>query len=240
MKESRNFKELANLDARELNELGNTYVDQGRWDEALECYKRSLSLRREIKDIRGEMVVLNNIGALYHRQALWDEALRCYREGREIAHKLGERESELAILVNMIFIHVTRSQVEDFLPLAAEAEELAQELEGWASLSILNWLRGREALASSRGEEGMAYYAEALRFAFKAGEETLREMLAHIDEEIKRLVARDSSGLVLVLCDYLLVACEDMEKVREYLIAKRAELLSPRCLSGRKGTGEEG
>ena len=239
MKESRNFKNLANLDARELNELGNAYVDQGMWDKALECYERSLSLRREAGDRRGEMVVLNNLGALYHHQALWDEALRCYRGSREIAHKLEERESELAILVNMIFIHVSRSQVEDFLQLADEAEELAQALEGWASLSILHWLRGRQALTSSRHEEGMAYYAEALRFALKGGEATLKEMLAHVDGEIERLTARDSPGLALVLCDYLLFACEDMERVREHLIAKREELLSPLRLSGRKRTGEE-
>ena len=37
MKESHNFENLANLDARELNELGNTYVGYGMWDKALEC-----------------------------------------------------------------------------------------------------------------------------------------------------------------------------------------------------------
>jgi len=239
MKESRNFKSLANLDARELNELGNAYVDYGMWGKALECYECSLSLRRETKDRRGEMVVLNNLGALYHRQALWDEALRCYRESREIAHKLEERESELATLVNMIFIHVTRSDVEGFLELADEAEELAQALEGWTPLSILHWLRGRQALTCSRHEEGMAYYAEALHFALKGGEATLREMLAHVDKEIERLVARDSPGLALVLCDYLLVACGGIEGVRDHLVGKREELLSPLSLSGEEGTGKE-
>ena len=239
MKESGNFKNLTNLDARELNELGNAYVDYGMWDNALECYERSLSLRREAKDRRGEMVVLNNLGAFYHRQALWDEALLCYRESREIAHKLEERESELATLVNMIFIHVTRSHVEGFLQLADEAEELAQEVEGWTPLSILYWLRGRQALTSSRHEEGMAYCAEALHFALKGGETTLREMLVHLDKEIERLVARDSPGQALVLCDYLLVACEGIEGVRDHLVGKREELLSPPRLSGREGSGKE-
>ncbi|MGB5932358.1 MAG: tetratricopeptide repeat protein [Anaerolineae bacterium] len=239
MRESGNFKNLTNLDARELNELGNVYVDYGMWDEALECYERSLSLRREAKDRPGEMVVLNNLGALYHRQALWDEALRCYRESREIAHKLEERESELATLVNVIFIHVTRSDVEGFLQLADEAEELAQEVEGWTPLSILYWLRGRQALTSSRDGEGMAYYAEALRLALKGGEATLQEMLAHVDKEVERLVARDSPGQALVLCDYLLVACEGIEGVRDHLVGKREELLSLPRLSGREGSEKE-
>ena len=217
--------------------LGNAYVDCGMWDKALECYERSLSLRREAKDRRGEMVALNNLGALYHRQALWDEALRCYRESREIAQELQERESELAILVNIIFIHVTRSDVEDFLQLASEAEELAQEVEGWVSLSILYWLRGRQAIPSSRHEEGMAYYAEALCFALKGGEATLEEMLAHVDEEIERLVAEGAPGLALVFCDYLLVACEGIEGGRDHLARKREGLLSPPRLSGGKRTG---
>ncbi len=239
MKESGNFKNLTNLDARELNELGNAYVDYGMWDKALECYERSLSLRRGAKDRRGEMVVLNNLGAFYYRQALWDEALRCYGESREIAHKLEERESELATLVNIIFIHVTRSDVEGFLQLADVAEELAQEVEGWTPLSILYWLRGRQALTSSRDEEGMVYYAEALHFALKGGEATLREMLAHLDKEIERLVARGSPGQALVLCDYLLVACEGIEGVRDHLVGKREELLSPPRLSGREGSEKE-
>jgi len=227
------------LDARELNELGNAYVDQGMWDKALECYERSLSLRREAKDRRGEMVVLNNLGALHHRHALWDEALRCYRESREIAHKLEERESELAILVNMIFIHLTRSDVEDFSPLADEAEELAQALGGWASLSILHWLRGRQALASEATEEAMAHYREALHYAAQEGAGALEEMLRHVDEEVDRLLAQDSPGLALVFCDYLLVACEGIERVRDHLAGKREGLLSPPLLSGREGTGKE-
>jgi tetratricopeptide (TPR) repeat protein len=239
MNESGNFKKLANLNARELNELGNAYVDYGMWDKALECYERSLSLRRETNDSRGEMVVLNNQGALYHRQALWDEALRCYRESREIAHKLEERESELAILMNMIFIHVSRSHVEDFSQLADEAEELAQEVEGWASLSILHWLRGRQAFDSAAIEEAMAHYREALHCAAQEGAGTLEEILRHVGEEVDRLLAQDSPGLALVFCDYLLVACEGIERVRDHLVGKREGLLSPLRLSGEEGTGKE-
>lgn len=229
-------KGLTNLDGRELNELGNAYVDQGKWDEALECYERSLSLRREANDHRGEMVVLNNLGALYHRQGRWEEALGYYSRSRHLAQGLGEESSELAILMNMIFIHVTRSDVEGFLQLTDAAEELAQEVENWTSLSILYWLRGRQALASSRDEEGMANYTKALGFALKEGEATLQEMLTHIDKEMERLVAEGSPGLALVFCDYLLMACEGIEGVREHLRAKREELLSPLRLSG---TGAE-
>lgn len=141
--------------------------------------------------------------------------------------------------MNRIFIHLTRSDIEDFLPLADEAEELAQALEDWAPLSILYWLRGRQALTSSRDGEGMAYYAEALRLALKGGEATLQEMLAHVDKEIERLVAQDSAGLALAFCDYFLVACEGIEGVRDHLVGKREGLLSPPRLSGRQGSGKE-
>jgi len=64
-------------------------------------------------------------------------------------------------------------------------------------------------------------------------------MLAHLDKEIERLVARDSPGQALVLCDYLLVACEGIEGVRDHLVGKREELLSPPRLSGREGSEKE-
>jgi len=239
MKKSRNFKNLANLDAQELNELGNAYVDYGMWDRALECYERSLSLRREAKDRRGEMVVLNNLGAVCHRQGRWEEALGYYHRSRHLAQELGEGSSELATLMNMVLIHFTRGRREEFFLLAEEAEELAQALEGWATLSILHWLRGRQALTSSRHEEGMACYAEALRFALKGGETTLREMLAHVDEEVDRLLAQDLPGLALVFCDYLLAACQGIEGVRDHLVGKREGLLSSPCLSGEGGARKE-
>lgn len=240
MKEGRNSNKLADLDARELNELGNAYVDYGMWGEAEECYRRSLTLRRGKGDRRGEMVVLNNLGTLCHRQGLWEEALGYYHRSHHLAQELGEGSSELATLMNMAFIHFSRGIREEFFLLADEVEELAKKLEVWYPLSKLSWLRGRLALTSSKHEEGMAYYAEALHFALKGGETALREMLAYVDEEIERLVARDSPGLALVLCDYLLVACEGIEEVCDRLAGKREGLLSPPRLSGEERTGKEG
>jgi len=227
MNESRAFEKLADLDARELNELGNACLDCGMWEKALECYERSLSLRREAEDRRGEMVALNNLGALCHRQGLWEEALGYYHQSCHLAQELGEGASELATLMNIAFIHFTCGRSEEFFLLADEAEELAQALEEWVHLSTLHWLQGRQALTSSRGEEGMAHYAEALRFALKGGEATLGEMLAYVDKEIEWLVAQDFSGLALVFCDYLLVACEGMEGVRHHLAGKREGELGP-------------
>ncbi len=239
MKESRNFKNLTNLDARELNELGNAYADYGMWDKALECYERSLSLRREAKDRRGEMVVLNNLGALYHRQGLWEEALGHYRRSRHLARELGEGSSELATLMNMAFIQFTRGRREEFFLLAEEAEGLAKKLEGWGSLSKLSWLRGRLAFADAAIEVAMAHYREALHYAAREGAGALEEILRHVDEEVDRLLAQDSPGLALVFCDYLLVACQGIEGVRDHLAGKREELLSPSRLPGGEGSGKE-
>jgi len=85
----------------------------------------------------------------------------------------------------------------------------------------------------------MVHYREALHYAAREGAGALEEILRHVDEEVDRLLTQDSPGLALVFCDYLLVACEGMEGVRDHLVGKREELLSPPRLSGREGSGRE-
>jgi tetratricopeptide (TPR) repeat protein len=221
-------KDWVDLDARNLNELGNAYSNYGMWEEARACYQRSLALRREVQDRRGEMIVLNNLGALYHRLERWEEALECYRASLVRARELGEEESELAILMNLAFIQFALGQDEEFLSLADEAERLGQGLERWESLATLSRLRGRLAFEASAMEEAMAYYAQALRYAAQG--ETVGEALHSLDQEIERLLSQGRRGWALAFCDYLLAACGGVEKVNSHLRRKREELLRPPCL----------
>jgi len=162
-----------------------------------------------------------------------------YQRSRHLAQELGEGSSELATLMNMVFIHFTGGQREEFFLLAEEVERLAKNLEVWDPLSKLSWLRGRLAFASAAIEVAMAHYREALHYAAQEGAGALEEMLRHVDEEVDRLLAQDSPGLALVFCDYLLVACGDIEGVPDHLAGKREGLLSSPRLSAEEGSGKE-
>ncbi len=228
-------KDFEDLDARELNELGNAYSARGMWEEAIRSYLHSLALRKAERDTRGQGIVLNNLGGVYYNQGRWQDALECYEASRQIAYQFGDEVSELVALMNLVFLHFTQRQAEEFLHRAGEAEELALALERWEPLSKLSWLQGRLALSSSTAyEEGLTHFADALQYAAREGETSLTEMLDHVDEQAEHLLSRGSRGMALVLYDYLMAfACDQgfSENVQAHLAKKRENMLHRPSLS---------
>jgi tetratricopeptide (TPR) repeat protein len=227
-------KGFEDLDARQLNELGNAYSAYGMWEEAIASYLRSLALRKAEADTHGQGFVLNNLGAVYYNQRRWQEALECYQESRQIAHQFGDELSELVALMNLVFLDFSQGEVERFSLRTDEAEKLALALDKWEPLAKLSWLRGRLALSSSAAfAEGLTHYAEALRYATQEGEADLVEMMGHIDQQADHLISQDSRGRALVLYDYLLAFVEDQgfsEEAQAHLAEKREKILRGPCL----------
>lgn len=226
------------LSAQELNALGNKYADTCRWEAAKACYERSLTLRKNSGDLRGEGLVLNNLGALYHRQGRFPEALVYYQRSLDLAREAGEKESQLAALLNQALVYFAMQEREMFLEIAA-AKAMAQELRMWEPLARMRWLRGRQSLLSPQGyERAMAYFAQALVYAHRESMETLEELLQQVEEDIRRLAEKGQEEWAAVFCDYLLEAGRRQplgEEVAFRLHRLRQELHSPSLLSGPTG-----
>jgi tetratricopeptide (TPR) repeat protein len=222
-------KSLEELDARELNELGNAYDAQGMWEEAIDSYLRSLAMRKCSGDLRGQGIVLNNLGATYFSQGRVHEALECYEASCEIAHDQGEELSELAALMNLVFLHFQEGAFDQFQQRADQAETLALELHRWEPMAKLRWLRARLAISDADSyQEGLSLYSEALDYASRQGESELQEMVARVDAEAQRLTSQGARGLAAVFYDYLKLFARDngfSEKVVSHLSQKREEML---------------
>ncbi|MFQ6058831.1 MAG: tetratricopeptide repeat protein [Anaerolineae bacterium] len=74
------------LRAAALNDLGLVYADLGRWGEAIECYKESLGIKRELGDRHGEGMTLANMGLLYEKQGQKEKAVALWREALAKLH----------------------------------------------------------------------------------------------------------------------------------------------------------
>jgi predicted O-linked N-acetylglucosamine transferase (SPINDLY family) len=61
--------------AEKLNEQGNAYVQQGRFDEAIACYEKALAINPYFAG------ALNNLGLTYKDMGQLDRAISCYRQG---------------------------------------------------------------------------------------------------------------------------------------------------------------
>lgn len=88
-----------------LGNLGIVYQRQGRWDEALDCYKQSLVVFRELGDRKKEGNVLNNLGVAYRNQGHWDEAIDFYEQDLAICRELGDQHGEGQTLNNLGIVH---------------------------------------------------------------------------------------------------------------------------------------
>ncbi len=58
------------------------YYDQGKWDEAIACYEKSLEIKHQVGDLHGVRITRKNLGLLHDRrneieqaQTFWQEAL---------------------------------------------------------------------------------------------------------------------------------------------------------------------
>lgn len=228
-------KDLTGLNAQELNELGNEYADAGRWEEAKACYEKSLALRQEAGDRRGEGLVLNNLGALFHQRGLFSQALSNYEKSLALARELGERESELAVLLNQTLIHFVQGDEEYFLKAVHETETLARELQRWEPLARMKWLQGRWALNSpAEYKIALGHFSETLGYAQREDTETLQDFVEQIGQEIRRLALEGQEGWARVFCDYLVAAGERGslgDEVVTAITCLRQELLRPQVFS---------
>lgn len=69
-----------------IRRIAYIYYTQGKIDESLELYKKSLSLCRD-KEL--EFIILNNIAILYHKKKYYKRAIKYFKKAIEIGTQLG-------------------------------------------------------------------------------------------------------------------------------------------------------
>jgi tetratricopeptide (TPR) repeat protein len=84
-----------------LNNLGILYRSQCRWNEAIDCYQKSLSILRECEDLDRVGAVLNNLGVVYRSLSQWDEAINYLQQGLIIHQEIGNWHGESLSLSNL-------------------------------------------------------------------------------------------------------------------------------------------
>lgn len=91
-----------------LNNLGDTFREMGRSDEALRCFDANLEADTEL-DIRA--AALNNRGLLLRNQGETEQALMSYRLALDIFRELGEPRQEILMLNNVGELLTSQNQL---------------------------------------------------------------------------------------------------------------------------------
>ncbi|TAL17600.1 tetratricopeptide repeat protein [bacterium] len=97
--------DASSLKAQLENGIGYMLKHMGHSHQALEHYKKSLGISREVGDRWGEGAVLNNISQIYSGWGKYDQALKALEESLAILQEVGDRKGEGAVLNNISQIY---------------------------------------------------------------------------------------------------------------------------------------
>ena len=174
--------------------LGNVYQDQGRYDEALSYYERSLEMAQRIGDTVTTARQLNNLGAISHLQGNFERAIDYYHQSLQIFRELGDHTAYANTLCELGNVYQMLKQYSEAGRLYKEALDLFDtegHLRGQANiltqLAIVAQMQGRN-------EEARQYYQAALsRFQVLHDEDNIKKLLS-LEDTTHDPVYHDVSG----------------------------------------------
>jgi tetratricopeptide (TPR) repeat protein len=121
--------------------LGDLYLDQGRFSEALNSFQRSLTMFHALGDARGEATGARGLGATYWYLGRFDDALTCFQRCLPIFHELNDQRLEASALRGLGIVYRDQGQLDDALtcfrrclPIFRELDD--QRLEAGALVSM--------------------------------------------------------------------------------------------------------
>jgi class 3 adenylate cyclase/tetratricopeptide (TPR) repeat protein len=194
------YEELGDLagQASALNNLGIDAYFEGRWDEALDAYRRSKEFMERIGDVVGAAMLGNNIGEIKSDQGHFDVARSQFEESRSVTAAAGHK----------LLATVARSNLARLAAREGRWQEAVAELE--------------EALAGFREIKAASFVVETQARIAEAHLLAGREPEGVYDLASKALGgARDAGGMAAVeamlhrLRGYALLQAGDAAAARE-------------------------
>ena len=120
-----------------LNNLGYFYDTQGDAVGAMEQYKTSLVIMRQLNDSTGIATALNNLGYIYKVRGEIAKALDCYEESLRILEAQNDRQKVSSLLVNLGTIYLNQEEPEKSLEYYKKALEVKEEMGDTRSISSI-------------------------------------------------------------------------------------------------------
>ncbi|ASC70415.1 tetratricopeptide repeat domain protein [Halomicronema hongdechloris C2206] len=152
------------LESTTLNNIALVYDSQGRYQDALTLYQKSLAIiRNRLNDKDGEAIALDNIATVYTNRGNYPQALEFHQQALTIRQDIGDREDIARSLNNIGQIYSERGQYLTALDTFNQALDLVEELQlRPLKSSVLNNLAG---VYSSQGNYDRAeeLYRDALK-----------------------------------------------------------------------------
>ena len=155
--------------AASYNNIAIIYKNQGKYEEALEMYTKSLDIKTRIYggDNHPDVATsYNNIGNVYNRQGQYERALEYYQKALEIDIKVsGQDHPDVATSFNNIgVVYQKKGDLENALVQHQKALEIRTRVFGSDHLDVAKSYNNIGLVYDTQGkyEEALEYYQKSL------------------------------------------------------------------------------
>ncbi|XP_059644880.1 protein TONSOKU [Cornus florida] len=109
--------------------LGNVFMEQRKWEKALEHIKKDIKICKNIGHCQGEAKGYINLGELHYRVQKYDEAIRCYHKALDMAKSM-EDEDALATQIeqNIVIVREAIKVLDDLKKEEQNLKKLARNM----------------------------------------------------------------------------------------------------------------
>jgi tetratricopeptide (TPR) repeat protein len=155
---------------RICNDLGVVYQSLGQYQEALNFYRQSLEIQREIGNCNGEANSLGNLGNLYNSLGQYQEARNFYQQSLEIQCEIGDRNGEANSLGNLGDIHDSLGKYQEALNLYHQSLAIQRKIGNiQGEATSLNGL-GNVYYSLGQYQEAFKYHQQSLEIQCEIGD----------------------------------------------------------------------
>jgi len=110
-----------------LNEIGHTFNDLKRYDQAIANFSEALQISHELEETQLEAKIMVNTGNAYRNSKEYEIALEKYAAALGLYQNIGDKLSESDTLNRMGVAHLTLNQLDEALSLFRSALRIAEE-----------------------------------------------------------------------------------------------------------------
>ena len=110
------------------HQAGNAYWNNACLPEAIELFKKSLSMSERLSNLNGIAVLNTKIGLLYTEIKNYESSLTCFTKSLEIARKMNRKSDIVSSLLNVANSYCELDKYKESIPYLTEAETLSKDL----------------------------------------------------------------------------------------------------------------
>jgi class 3 adenylate cyclase/tetratricopeptide (TPR) repeat protein len=175
------YEELGDLlgQANALNNLGVDAYYEARWQEALDLFERSKTLRERIGDVVGAATITNNLGEIKSDQGYLTTAAELANEAREVFEQAGHRSLLTHALSNLGRIAAREGRLDDSQARLQEALDLATEISAAGLVLEVEARLAERAVFARDAEAGLSGAKAALAAVAETGGGSVQHALLH-------------------------------------------------------------